>query len=146
MLIHDIACDEVPLLLDGARQFFGEGKLMGELNPVSFVAGWQKLLLGGGGVLLGAYRGRELVGAIGGVIFPDFPTGDLVAQEFFWFMIGGQRGNGLRLLRAFEMRAAVHGAKRILMMHLADLNSEPMSKLYSRMGYTHRENVYSKNL
>lgn len=146
MLIHDIACDEVPMLLDGAREFFGEGKLMGELNPVSFVAGWQRLLLSGSGMLLGAYRERQLIGAIGGVILPDFPTGDVVAQEFFWFMIGDQRGSGVRLLRAFEMRAAMRGAKRIMMMHLTALNSAAMGKLYARLGYTHLENIYAKKL
>lgn len=145
-LIRDIACDEVPLLLDGARSFFAEGKLMGELNPVSFVAGWRQLLAGGTGLLLGVFEGRQLLGAIGGIVYPDFPTGDLVAQEAFWFMLPETRGRGIRLLRAYEMRCALRGAKRLMMIHLAGLNDEAMGKLYQRMGYSLIEKIYSKTI
>lgn len=145
-LIREITCAEVPLLLDGARTFFAEGKLLGTLNPAPFVSGWQRLLNGGGGVLLGIYRERELLGAIGGLVFPDFPTGDLVAQELFWFVLPGQRGAGLRLLRAFELRCAMRGAKRLLMIHLAGLNDAAMTRVYERTGYTLLEKIYSKHL
>lgn len=144
--IRDIACDEVPLLLDGARTFFAEGGLLGALNPRTFVEGWQRLLASGSGMLLGVFRERQLIGAIGGVIHPDFVTGEVVAQEMFWFMLPGERGSGIRLFKQYELKAALRGAKRILMVHLADLNDDAMGKLYGRMGYAMMEKIYAKNI
>lgn len=146
MLIRDIEQHEVPLLIAGARQFFIEGKLFGELNETSFVTGWQNFLKSGIGVLLGAFDGGRLCGAIGGSVFPDFPTGDLVASEFFWYCVPESRGAGLRLFKAFEQRAAERKAVRIIMVHLANLNDGPMSKLFARYGYEFAEKVYIKKL
>jgi GNAT superfamily N-acetyltransferase len=146
-LIRDISAAEVPLLLPGARCFFEEGRLPGQLNAESFVNGWRGMLASGVGVLLGAFDADgNICGAIGGSIFPDFQTNDLVATEFFWFALPDRRGQGLRLLRAFEQRAAERGAARIVMVHLEDLNAESMGKLYARLGYRLRERIYFKNL
>lgn len=145
-LIRDIASDEVPLLLDGARAFFAEAKLLGTLNPESFVRGWQGLLRVGAGLLLGAFDKGALQGAIGGTIYPDFPTGDIVVMESFWFTIPGRRGAGLKLLREFEAEAKARGAKRILMIHLAELNDASLSRLYERLDYQLKEKIYIKSL
>jgi GNAT superfamily N-acetyltransferase len=132
--------------LDGAAQFFREGKLPGALNEESFVQGWRQMLTSGVGVLLGAFSERGIEGAIGGSVFPDFPTGDLVATEFFWFTIPGHRGSGLKLLTAFENECRSRGAKRINMVHLVNLNDDIMARVYERRGYDLREKIYIKNL
>lgn len=145
-LIRPLQPDEVPVLLEGARMFFDEGKLPGKLNEASFVEGWQKFLASGIGILFAAFEGDKFCGAIGGSVFGDFPTGDLVATEFFWYTLPGKRGSGLRLLRAFEDESRRRGAKRIAMIHLADLNDEVMGKMYERLGYRLGEKIYFKTL
>lgn len=145
-LIRDIASAEVPLLLDGARTFWTEGKLPGTLNPASFVTGWRNLLANGAGLLIGAFDQGELLGAIGGAMVPDFQTGDLVSQEFFWYVIPGVRGAGLKLLQQFERRMKERGAARNIMMHLTELNGEAMEKVYKRMDYVLKEKIYIKEL
>lgn len=146
MVIRDMTRDEVPVMLEGARQFFAEGKLHGEFNPESFITGWRQFLDVNIGILIGAFEGEKFCGAIGGSVFPDFPTGDLVASEFFWYCLPETRGAGLRLFKAFERKAKERNAKRIIMVHLANLNSGEMGRLFERFGYALCEHVYIKKI
>lgn len=116
--VRPLLLSEATLLLPGARQFFGEGNLLGALNEKSFVTGVVNMLTSGIGVFL-VYGEPPFEGAIGGVIYPDYATGDLIASELFWYVMPQSRGvAGVRLLKEFELEVKRKGAKRLMMMHL----------------------------
>jgi GNAT superfamily N-acetyltransferase len=113
-----------------------------------FAQFWAPLLESGAGYIalqLDDVSG-SIRGAIGGVVYPDPYSGDLVATEFFWFVEPQHRGAGLRLYRLFERWAIERGARELRMVHLLDSQPEQLAKLYVRLGYTPAETHYSKAL
>lgn len=144
--IRHLRPSEAELLLPGARSFFSEGRIMGELNEKSFVDGILACIRNGIGLFL-VYGEPPFEGAIGGVIYPDFPTGDLIASELFWYVMPESRGvAGVRLLKEFEKEARIRGAKRLTMMHLDGPRTAGIARLYERLGYCQREQIYAKVL
>ena len=78
-------------------------------------------------------------GVIGGAVTPIFFNADwLMAVELFWW----SRGDGVRLLRAFERWALDCGVQEI---RLSSLSAIPRSaKLIARCGYAPAEACYMK--
>ncbi len=137
---------EVPFLLEGARSFFGEGNLIGKLDEAHFVKTLRGYIDSGIGFILVAGN-PPFRGSIAGVVFPDFATGKPRCMEFFWYVPKEERGIvGLRLLRAFEVEAKNRGADHVLMMHLVAGQEEKFTHLFTRLGYTLREQVFAKQL
>lgn len=144
-LIRPVTLDEVPRLLPGAQQFFDEGYLSGTLNEKHFVSALRGFISNGTGIVLAAIENDEFLGSIGGVVYPDYATGDLVAGELFWYVPQEHRGIiGVRLLKAFEAEAKKHGAARVYMIHLTDTRSEAFKDFYTRSGYRLVENIFCK--
>lgn len=144
--IRLIPAEEVPLLLPGARAFFAEGNLVGELNEEHFVKTLQGYVESGIGFVL-ASGTPPFRGSIAGILYPDFATGELRCMEFFWYVPKEERGFvGVRLLKAFEAEAAKRGAKHLLMMHLVAGQEDKFSQFYTRSGYKMIEQVFSKQL
>jgi GNAT superfamily N-acetyltransferase len=144
--VRPLRPSEAAYLLPGARRFFAEGLVMGKLNEESFVKGVAGYLNAGVGIFL-VYGDPPFQGAIGGAIYPDFPTGDIVATEFFWYVIPEHRGQaGVRLLKAFEEEAKRRGAVRLMMMHFESPKTAAFGHLYERLGYCKKEQIYAKVL
>lgn len=127
-------------------RFYAEAKLPGRFVPEVWTRSWQNLLCGGNATLFLLERAGEIIGAIGGVIFPDPNDGDLVASEMFWFVTPEARGCGLRLFTWFEAWAVNRGAKRIAMVHLETPGAERLAKLYERRGYRRVQTDYLKEI
>ena len=72
-------------------------------------------------------------GIIGGMITPLFPTGELIAQEMFWW-------GDAKLLKQFEKRARQMGATAIHMMSL----TQRVAEHYRARGYKPLETVWIK--
>ena len=130
----------------GAAEFFEEGKLPGRFDPEVFVETWRALLMTGRACLLAIEREGVLDGGLGGILYPDPNDGVTVATEMFWYVRQGHRGQGLRLLRAFEQWSRGQGARRIIMVHLLTLQPEELRRLYRRLGYHDAEVHYLKEL
>lgn len=128
------------------KSFYGEGSLPGRFNADVFANSWHSFIDSGSGVIFHLSLYGEIVGAIGGLIYPDPNDGDLVASEFFWYVEKGHRGHGLELLYKFEDWAKSSGAKRIIMVHLSSLMPEAIKKIYQRNGYSELETSYIKSL
>jgi len=94
------------------------------------------------GAILVLERDGILVGMIGLVCTPHFLSGDMYAGEVFWWVTPGQRGDGVRLLRAAESWAIERGAKTLQMI----APTERVGHFYARMGFTRTEISYQKEL
>lgn len=144
--IRLLSSSEVPLLLPGARAFFAEGNLIGELNEAHFVDSLQAYIDKGIGFVLVAGN-PPFRGAIAGAIFPDFASGVPRCMEFFWYVNQQERGFiGVRLLKEFENEAKKRGADNVLMMHLVAGKQDQFSAFFERCGYKLREQVFAKKL
>lgn len=86
---------------------------------------------------------RTEKGCIGGLVYPMFMSGELVAQEFFWW---SEDNNGKVLLDEFEKIAKDMGAKKIIMVSLAKSDYNRVSSIYDNRGYEFLEPHYIKEL
>lgn len=132
---------EVALLLPLARAFFAEGHIEGTLNEAHFVRQLTQQIEAGVGVAFSA----DFRGTIAGIFFLDLATADLCCMEYFWYVHAEERGSlGIRLLAALEDECERRGAKRLLMMHMLD-KREQFERLYTKRGYTLKEQVFMKH-
>jgi len=128
------SADDIPRIVDHLADFHAQSGLMAPFNAedaADFV-----------GVLVASDEAAVFVsdrGVIGGAAVPIFFNADwLMAVELFWW----SRGDGLRLLRAFERWALDCGVQEI---RLSSLSAIPRSaKLIARCGYVPAEACYMK--
>lgn len=140
---------ELPRVAATGYEFYREGGMPGGFVASVFVDNWTGILSENRGVFLGLWGGDRFdvfEGGIGAVICPDLNNGQLTAVECFWYVKPGNRGDGLRLLRAYEQWARTAGAVRIVMVHLCSLAPDSLGRLYERRGYKKVEVNYIKNL
>jgi len=98
-------------------------------------------------ILFVAYKDGELVGFIGGTInYSTFNKNQIIAQETAWFVSKKHRNGtiGLKLISAFENECKDSGANFVIMVHMNNLNSSKLYKLYGRRGYKVLETHYIK--
>ncbi len=131
----------------GAQEFYGSSKFLNNFNLDRFVTFWKNMIESGNGIIIAAFEDNEVIGAIGGMIYPEPYADTLSVQEFFWFVRPGHRGSaGVRLYKAFEQWAREKGAAVIRMVHLLDSMPEKLERFYGVMGFTAVETLYSKDL
>ena len=95
-----------------------------------------------GGVFVAEQDG-QVVGMIGLLIAPHLYSGQLVANELFWFVDPEARGTaGLRLLAQAEQWARDQGAVRL---HMVAPNGR-VGRLYRRRGFRFLEAEFGKAL
>jgi GNAT superfamily N-acetyltransferase len=148
MMIREAQVEDLPKLEPCAREFYTASHFLKNFDPERFVDMWTALLDSGAGaiLLLTDEDTGEIHGTLGGVVYPEPYSGTLVATEFFWFVKEARRGEGLRLLRAFEAWARDKGCAQIRMAHLVDVMPAKLEKVYRRFGYTPAEVLYVKEL
>lgn len=106
-----------------------------------FISSWKNLFNLGFGVI---FATEDYSGMIGGIKYPDTNSGELIASELFWFVDPSKRGEGIKLLNAFELWAINNNCKRIIMVHLMDSMPEKVGRFYERTGYRKLEVHYVK--
>jgi hypothetical protein len=145
--IKFVEADKLDSITPLAKQFWQEGNLMGNYDEASFVSNWTNLINQNIGRIIGAYRGNKLIGILGFVASKDPNDNALVSQEMFWFVDPQYRkGEGLLLLNAYEKIATDIGVKRIGMVHLSEIHSDKLAKLYTKRGYKITETHYIKEI
>ncbi len=117
---------DIPRCVAMMRSFFAQTGRRGEFQPDS--AERMMRLLMENGILLVSDKG-----VIGGLLHPLWPTGEIVAQEFFWW-------GDAALLGTFEERARELGASAI---HMTALEGR-VARHYARRGYRQLETVWLK--
>jgi GNAT superfamily N-acetyltransferase len=107
---------------------------------------WMKWLENGTGIVFALKKDDRLIGGLGAIKVPDIHCGLLTAIEIFWFTNPEDRGEGLRLLDAYEKWAKISGCKRVAIIHLADSFPEVLSRIYERRGYELIESHYMREV
>lgn len=135
---------EVSKLLPGARAFFAEGAIVGDINEDHFCNTLQSLIEREQCICITT---DEYDGAIAGMLYPDLATGKMRCMEYFWFVHPDKRGKlGIKLLKALEQMAKAVGADHLIMAHLATETTEPLKRLYTKRNYQMREQLFYKDL
>ncbi len=130
-----------------AEEFYSSSMHLSGFNIDIFIRTWSDFFDLGVGVIFGLFNEKgDVYGALGGVRYRDPNSGDLIASEFFWYVLKENRGEGLRLLDAFEHWAKRHGCKYINMVYLSDLLPEMIKGIYIKRGYREIEVVYRKEV
>lgn len=146
MLIRAATVEDLPRCSQSAQEFYESAPSLGSFELDRFITMWTMLLGNGSGVIFLLLDGEVIVGAIGGVAYPDTYTANLMATEFFWFVGKASRGQGVRLYRLFEQWARDRGCAQIRMVHLLDLMPEKVARFYDRAGFKPLEVHYAKEL
>ena len=148
-MIRELTLPELPdVVATAGPAFFTEGRLPGRYNAASYLHFWRGLLTSGRGVIFQlSTSAGEAMGWIGGMLFDDPLTGDLVVMESFWFAYPKHRGLGaIKLIKRLEQWARDHRAVRLVMACLNAINFEIMGDLYTRAGFQPTETFYLKEL
>ncbi len=145
---RELMMHEVPQMTAFALEFYDEGFVPGQLIPEIFEGNWMDWIERDVGFVVTAWDDNLLLGGAGGLIAPDANDGVLVANEIFWFVRLEHRCGsvGLRILKEFEVAAVQRGAKRVLMIHLANDVGARLAKVFDRWGYRSVETHYIKEI
>ena len=138
--------EDIELLYPIAANFYSSSKFLNGFMPVVFKQSWTTFLSSGLGVLFLLKNDNGIHGMLGGMKYPDPNSGELIATEFFWFVNPEKRGQGLKLLKAFESWAKEQECKKIIMVHLADLMPDRIKQIYEKSGYEMLETHYVKEV
>lgn len=120
--IRALTVKELPLCLPFGEAFIDEKHLPGPFNADVFLRNWTTFLTSYPSVIFGLWKDEELIGGLGGMIFPDLNTGQSIGIEFFWYVGKEYRGSigSARLVLRFKKWAKERGAVRWRMIHLLD--------------------------
>lgn len=146
MIIRPLEAQDLTRLAELGSEFYAEAGMPGSFIPAVFTAAWEGFFAADIGVIFAIEEKKEFLGALGAVITPDPNDGLQIATEFFWFVTKKARGNGLKLLNAFEDWAKERGAVRMTMVHLSNLAPDTLKNLYLRRGYREIETHYIKTI
>lgn len=143
--IRQATVNDVERLVPIGQAFFAEFALPGRFNPTHFCQMWERVFTSGLAVVVIAERDDEVVGAIGVLLYPDLNTGDLWAQETFWYVAQEQRRSrvGIELFIAMECLVRERGAVGMRMIHLTTSDAR-LQKWYAKRGYRPLEVCYIK--
>lgn len=109
---------------------------------------WRAVIGQNVGKIFAVRENGQLVAALGMATTIDPNSGMLMALEQFWYVMPTHRKThvGLDLFAAFEKEGERCGAKRLVMVHLANLTPESLQKFYERKGYRLVEQTFWKEL
>lgn len=144
-MIRKATINDLPKLAPIASEFYQASRLLGTFEMSRFIVLWTQLLGNGTGAVFLLEDDAEIVGALGGVAYPDIYSSELIAMEFFWYVRPDSRGGGgMRLYREFEAWAEFMECSQIRMAHLTHSMPEKLERLYQRLGYVKAETHYMK--
>lgn len=134
MTVIDCRHDDLPDILEMGKRFCKVADL--EFNEETLRSTLINLI--DNGICI-----RSQMGAIGGIVYPMFMSGKMVAQEFFWW---SEDEKGLLLLQAFERKAKELGAENVIMVSLAKSGYNRVADIYKKCGYEFLESNFIKGL
>lgn len=146
MILRQATIEDLPALSKCAAEFYASSRILKTFEIERFVDTWTRFLYGGMGVIFLLVEGEEILGTIGAVAYMEPYSQEMIAQEFWWYVLKESRGAGVRLYRAFEEWATARGCSRLRMGHLVDSMPEKVAHFYERIGLQREEVVYSKSL
>jgi len=95
------------------------------------------------------YEDTKMIGCMGLEIFRSPLSGELMANERFWYVLPDHRGiSSLRLVTEAEKLAKTLGCKHFILnaSKMASGMHDKMVKLYEKLKFRHWESVFIKSL
>ncbi len=89
-------------------------------------------------------RNDRIVGMLGVLAFPHWLSGEIVAEELFWWVDPDERGRGTALMERAEKWADTIGACHFQMV--APVDADKLERVYGRKGFTPLERSFIKRL
>lgn len=143
-MIRKATPEDIPRLVAMGTRFLTETVYCGRVlvNPDAMARTLTLLLASDVGGLFVSEQDGTVTGMIGLLVFEHPFTGQLAAQELFWWVEPEHRagGNALRLLKRGEQWAAAAGAHHVHMI----APTAAVGQLYERLGYGYLETGYQK--
>ena len=140
MQIRALTVQELPKCLPLGAAFMAEKQVPGTFSGDVFVKNWTSFLTQFPAVIFGLWKDTELIGGIGGMVFPDLNTGVPAAIEFFWY-VGTEHRNtiwSVKLVLRFRKWGRDRGAQRFRMIHLLEPGEDPstvkLAGFYQKLG------------
>lgn len=142
---------ELDAALPIARAFHAESGLGSDFDASHFMAGLENWSASGSLYLCASSpdgRLSNVHGCLCGILAPHFMTGEVLANELFWFILPEHRGgkDAIRMLDDFEAWAREHGATHLIMASFARGTPETVNRLYQRRGFDPIETHHLKPL
>lgn len=148
-VIREANISEIDRLAPLAEEFASESRHVRKLNVPHYLNSLKELIQRRIGTVFLLVDGSDnILGTIGGCIFPDPLTGESAAIETHWF-VGKEWRGGIgagRLYRAFEAWARSRGCAELQFAHLEDSMPEEVARFYKRAGFEHAETKFVKRL
>ncbi len=146
MRLFQATVEDVPRIMECAREFCE--LLQQKLDETHYQSVWQAALSVGSGVIFLLEDEGNIVGGLGGIKFVEDLSGELYAVEKFWYLKPQFRGGSwaVRLLREFEVWAAIQHCHEVCMVHMERSMPEDLRAFYSRAGFVPFETFYRKRL
>jgi len=147
-MISHLPVNEIDRIEEIGHSFAQETKYPGGFHLEAFKATWLPTIQSGLGEILVYKDGEKIVGAFGMVVLPDTFSGHRVAAETFWYVLPSHRATraGVELFYRFEALGKARGAKRLVMVHLANLTPQKLREFYEKNGYELVEQTFWKEL
>lgn len=146
MNVVQLKIEELDDLVDLAEKFYASSEFLNGFKKNVAKKSWVHFIDTGIGVIFGLKEDNELHGMLGAIKSIDAHTGDFIAVELFWFVSEEKRGEGLKLIKAYEKWALEQKCKRIAIGHLQDLMPARLEKIYNKLGYKLAEKSYVKEV
>lgn len=137
---------DVPRLVAMFQQFVASSqyeKYVGR-DPAFCTVQMSRIVASEEAIIYVVEQDSAVIGMLGGVVFQQPFSGEIIASELFWWLDPDHRGHGGWLLKRFEKWAAGKGATRVQMM--APIDKPRVAQTYEGLGYSETERVWQRNL
>ncbi len=149
VIIEKAKIEDIPEIVNLIREFFTES-LSGyslSLDNLTIHETVSKYITNYIGIV--AKRGDKIIGTIGGLVMSSiFDKNQMIGQETIWYINKEERKGsaGIRLIKEFENRCKELGAHLVAMVHMGNLYTDVLDKLYKMRGYKLMETQYIKEI
>lgn len=138
---------EISDIIPVAKAFYEQTKLGSPFDEHFFAENLHTLSAQGRLFVSAKVSNGAIVGSLVGMLVLNMMSGELMAQELFWYVMPEHRGgiDGIRMLADFEKWASEVCATQIIManFHL-EQTSDPVAALYEKRGFTSIETHHIK--
>lgn len=139
-MLREATIHDIPKLVKMGREFSNLMPL--EYDENSMAKTFEFLINSDKGVV---FVNQNVTGTIGGFLDRAFFNNNLeIATELFWWVNPLDRGDGKRLLEAFEEWSSNLGAYSVQMTCLEWSNPDKLGRLYENRGYQPTEHHYMR--
>ena len=143
-MIREAVAADIPRLVEMGRRFIRESSYRGRIgiNPNALRQLMGKMVGLPSGVVFVSENDGKAIGMVGVHVYDHPMSGELFANELFWWVEPEERGCGMKLKKRAEAWARAMGAVRIQMT----APNDRIAQVYRASGYYKLEELYQRDL